>query len=86
MKNYEEREKCRKCNGKGYLIVKENTITRCSKCYGKRELDWVEVVVGPKRTGRIPSSDQLIRLYEIDNGGEEKFLRKVVTYRVSKYE
>ena len=82
MKNYEGREKCKKCNGRGYLIVKENTITRCYGCLGRREVDWVEAVVGPKMGSRLPSIEQLIRLYEIDNGGELKFIRKTVTYQI----
>jgi DnaJ-class molecular chaperone len=82
MKNYEGREKCRKCNGKGYLMVRENTITRCPRCLGRREVDWVEAIVGSKRDRGMPSADQLIRLYEIDNGGELKFIRKIVTYQI----
>ena len=41
--------KCDKCNGNGIVLEKEFLGNICPKCDGKKELDWVENIVGVKR-------------------------------------
>jgi len=38
---------CDKCNGKGNIPTKNPDVVKvCPKCHGKKELDWIENVVG----------------------------------------
>jgi len=39
--------KCDKCNGKGLIPLEGEYLITCSKCKGKKELDWLENVFGP---------------------------------------
>ena len=41
-------EKCKTCDGKGFVSSGVGYFLRCEKCMGKGELDWVEKIVGPK--------------------------------------
>jgi hypothetical protein len=60
-------DSCPKCNGKGYLLTRKRVLYRCPKCLGRRELDWVENVVGPNRERGFPGMGTLIaRYYEIN--------------------
>jgi hypothetical protein len=45
---------CDKCNGLGYITVREINSSAsgsigcrlCDRCYGKKELDWIENILG----------------------------------------
>ena len=47
--------KCDKCEGKGFVWLDRDefpfpSMSRtCEKCYGKKELDWIENIVGVKK-------------------------------------
>lgn len=47
----DEKYICNKCNGKGHLPTKNPDVVKmCPKCHGKKELDWIENVVGVTKT------------------------------------
>lgn len=38
---------CDKCNGRGNIPTKNpDVVKQCSKCFGKKQLDWIENLVG----------------------------------------
>ena len=39
---------CDKCNGTGNILEDNNIdiYDKCNKCYGKKDLDWIENIVG----------------------------------------
>jgi len=54
--------KCKKCNGKGTILAKddpktliwlENQRVACPVCNGKGKLDWIENVIGVEKTRKV---------------------------------
>ena len=61
--------KCPVCNGKGKQVLdfelgKFNVIIKCLFCYGKKELDWIEVIFGVD-FGSLIKEKQLRNKYEV---------------------
>jgi len=58
------KEKCGRCKGEGFLYTPHKIV--CTYCYGKKEFDWIEQVIGlshpHKETFSFDSSK--------DDGGE----------------
>jgi len=61
MKKLRIKEKCNRCNGRGFRILNEVDleIILCKQCRGHQEIDWVEKVVGVKKSMIIPKTLKL---------------------------
>jgi hypothetical protein len=58
MKRLKVKEKCDRCDGRGFRIYSEvdSEIILCKQCRGHQEIDWVEKVVGVKKPMIIPKT------------------------------
>ena len=45
--------KCPKCNGSGLEFFSEKGKITCRFCWGKKELDWIEIIFGVDEIERI---------------------------------
>lgn len=67
---------CDRCNGKGYYVYKEGWNHICPKCLGRKELDWLQNIIGVKSSDFYLYPDVYKALMGIDDEKDNRLYGK----------